>query len=159
LGKESMDPVYMVYIIIGTLLGGELFTKIILRPLTKYKWGVEIYYFFTSLLRIIYVTIAIAILLSYFNIDASKVLLGTTGIVSFIVGFGFKDLLSNVAAGLWILIVDPFDVGDTVEVAGVRGTIEKITSLAIIIKTEDGVVYVPNSTVWGSTIKKVEVRT
>jgi small conductance mechanosensitive channel len=153
-----MEPLYMAALFVGTIVVGEVLTRILLRPLTRYRWGAEIYYFFTSLLRIIYVTIAIAILLSYFNIDASKVLLGTTGIVSFIVGFGFKDLLSNVAAGLWILLVDPFDVGDTVEVAGVRGTIEKITSLAIIIKTEDGVVYVPNSSVWGSTIKKIDVK-
>jgi small conductance mechanosensitive channel len=154
-----VDPLYILVLFVGTIVVGEVLTRAFLRPLTKYKWGAEIYYFFTSLLRIVYVTIAIAIVLSYFDVDASKVLLGTTGIVSFIVGFGFKDLLSNVAAGLWILIVDPFDVGDTVEVAGVKGTIEKITSLAIIIKTEDGVVYVPNSTVWGSTIKKIEVRT
>ena len=46
--------------------------------------------------------------------------------VGFILGFAMQDSLSNLAAGMMILINRPYDVGDLVEIAGVFGKVEQM---------------------------------
>ena len=76
--------------------------------------------------------------------------LGATGLV---LGFALKDTLSNFAAGALILLYNPFDVGDWVELNGHSGAVEDLTLVNTVIHTGDNrVVTIPNSNVWGSSI-------
>ena len=78
------------------------------------------------------------------------------GIIGFIVGFATKDVLSNVAAGIFILINKPFKVGESVEVIGIKGTIKEISMSACIIITDNKeYVTIPNSKIWGGPIKNL----
>jgi small-conductance mechanosensitive channel len=43
------------------------------------------------------------------------------GISSIAIGFAFKDILQNWLAGLLILLRQPFDIGDQIEVSGHEG--------------------------------------
>ena len=43
------------------------------------------------------------------------------GVMGFIVGFAVKDVLSNLAAGLFLLVKRPFNVGEIINVAGIKG--------------------------------------
>ena len=54
--------------------------------------------------------------------DVSGFIAGLS-VTGFVVGFAVKDVLSNLAAGMFILIKRPFSVGETVKVAGVTGEI------------------------------------
>jgi small conductance mechanosensitive channel len=76
--------------------------------------------------------------------------LGITGIL---IGFGLRDTLSNLAAGLFLLIYRPFRAGDTIEIEGSRGVVNELTIVNMQMTTTDGVtVIMPNSKVWGSKI-------
>ena len=91
--------------------------------------------------------------------DVSGFIAGLS-VTGFVVGFAVKDVLSNLAAGMFILIKRPFSVGDTVRVAGVTGEIRKVNLAAcIIFSTEDETVTVPNATVWGNPIQNVSRNT
>jgi small conductance mechanosensitive channel len=82
------------------------------------------------------------------------------GVTGFVVGFAVKDVLSNLAAGMFILIKRPFLVGDTVSVAGVTGEILEVNLAAcIIFSTEQETVTVPNAKVWGNPIRNVSRNT
>ena len=84
------------------------------------------------------------------NISALLALIGGS---AFIVGFALQDTLGNFAAGLMLLIYRPFDVGDSVEVAGVNGKVSKVSLVSTTIQTFDNkVVLVPNKQVWGQVI-------
>jgi small conductance mechanosensitive channel len=73
--------------------------------------------------------------------------------MGFIVGFALKDTLGNLAAGIFILFHRPFKVGDFVEAAKVKGTVDRIGIAATEIHTFDGkLVTLPNGRVWGSAI-------
>ncbi len=61
--------------------------------------------------------IGILIGLSQLGIHVAPLLAGL-GVVGFIVGFALQDTLSNFAAGMMILVYQPFDVGDVVEAGG-----------------------------------------
>ena len=76
--------------------------------------------------------------------------LGITGIV---IAFCLKDTLSNLAAGLFLLIYRPFKAGETIEVEGSKGVVQELTIVNMEMTTADGVrVILPNSKVWGAKI-------
>ncbi|HIL80429.1 MAG TPA: mechanosensitive ion channel family protein, partial [Myxococcales bacterium] len=83
-------------------------------------------------------------------------LLAGLGIAGFIVGFALQDVLSNFASGLMILFYRPFDVGDTIETADIRGVVEDMTLVSTMILTFDNqMLVIPNSKVWGDVIRNV----
>ena len=75
------------------------------------------------------------------------------GVTTLIVGFGLKDILSNLASGLLLLIYRPFRTGHLIEVEGANGVVEELTIVNTQMTTADGVrVIMPNSKVWGAKI-------
>jgi small conductance mechanosensitive channel len=62
--------------------------------------------------------------------------------------------LSNFAAGVMLLIFRPFKVDDFVEVGGITGSVVAVKIFSTEMKTPDNImITVPNSQVWGGTIK------
>jgi small-conductance mechanosensitive channel len=86
------------------------------------------------------------------GVDVTSVLAGL-GIVGFTIGFALQDIARNFIAGLLILMRQPFNVGDAVEIAGHPGTVMEITVRDTIIKTWDGVMeIIPNLDVYTNPI-------
>jgi len=106
-------------------------------------------------LRSLYLTIILAAsltALSKIGWDVATFIAGL-GITGIILGFAFKDVLSNFAAGLLLLIYRPFRAGDTIEVEASRGVVLDLTIVNTQMIREDGVrVIMPNSKVWGATV-------
>lgn len=76
--------------------------------------------------------------------------LGAAGLA---IGLALQGTLSNVAAGVMLLFLRPFQTGDWVETGGHSGTIEEIGLFTTIMCTFDNVyISVPNSSIWGATI-------
>lgn len=75
------------------------------------------------------------------------------GVGSVAIGFAFKDILQNWLAGLLILIRQPFEVGDQIEVKGFEGTVCRIETRATLIDTYDGQrTVIPNSDIYTNAI-------
>jgi small conductance mechanosensitive channel len=106
-------------------------------------------------LRSLYLTIIILAsltALSKIGWDVTTFVAGL-GITGIILGFAFKDTLSNFAAGLLLLIYRPFRAGDVIEVEDARGVVLDLTIVNMEMIGEDGVrVTMPNSKVWGAKI-------
>ncbi|WP_108124671.1 mechanosensitive ion channel family protein [Saccharospirillum mangrovi] len=97
--------------------------------------------------------VAIVIVLDIFGVNTNSIvaLLGAAGLA---VGLALKDTLSNIAAGIMMLILRPFRSGDYISFNGIGGTVEEISLFTTILKTPDGqFVSAPNSNVWGATIQ------
>lgn len=74
-------------------------------------------------------------------------------IVTVALGLALQDLLKNVAAGVYILLEQPFKIGDRVNVKGVTGTVEGIDIRTTVVRTDDGIqVLVPNNVVFTEVI-------
>lgn len=83
-------------------------------------------------------------------------LFALVGGAAFIMAFALQDTLSNLAAGLMIIINRPFDEGDFVTVAGVGGTVRSVSVVSTTVTTPDNqVIVIPNSKVWGDIITNV----
>ena len=71
--------------------------------------------------------------------------LGAAGLA---IALAMKDSLSNIAAGIMLIVLRPFREGDTVQVAGHEGTIEQIRVFQTRVRTADHrVVVLPNSSI------------
>jgi small conductance mechanosensitive channel len=93
--------------------------------------------------------------LSQLGLQLGPILAGL-GIVGFIVGFALQDTLSNFAAGVMVLLYRPFDVGDMIEAAGVKGTVHRMNLVSTTILTIDNqTLIVPNGRIWGNVIRNV----
>ena len=80
-------------------------------------------------------------------------LLTVLGAAGLAVGLALKDSLSSIAAGVVLMILRPFTVGDMVSVAGQTGTVEKATIFHTQLATPDNQrVLVPNGAILGATI-------
>lgn len=75
------------------------------------------------------------------------------GAIGLAVGLAFQGTLSNISAGVMIVIFRPINIGDFVEAGGVAGTIEEINLFNTVFKTPDNkVIIVSNSNIIGGNI-------
>jgi small conductance mechanosensitive channel len=76
------------------------------------------------------------------------------GLFILAIGLALKNTLSNIAAGIMLLILRPFKIGDFVDASGTLGTVNEINLFTTIFKTTDGLyIASPNGKVWGGNIK------
>ena len=99
--------------------------------------------------------IGILMALSQIGISLGPMLAGL-GVAGFVIGFALQDTLGNFASGAMILIYQPYDVDDFVEVAGASGLVKKMSLVSTTITTFDNqTLVVPNTKIWGDVIKNV----
>jgi small conductance mechanosensitive channel len=73
-------------------------------------------------------------------------LLASAGIAGVAIGLAAQNIVRDVLNGMMFLIEDQFNVGNTVRVAGVAGTVEAMTLRKTTVRDADGTLYiVPNS--------------
>ncbi|MDA0763152.1 MAG: mechanosensitive ion channel family protein [Proteobacteria bacterium] len=98
------------------------------------------------------IIITLIAVLGQFGVQTTSIIaiLGAAGLA---IGLALQGTLSNVAAGVMLLLLRPFTTGDWVETGGVSGTIKEVGLFTTIINTFDNVyVSIPNSSIWNSTI-------
>lgn len=75
------------------------------------------------------------------------------GLVGFTLGFAFQDIAKNFMAGILLLIQQPFEIGDAIEVSGYEGRVTDIEIRATTIRAWDGQeIVVPNAEVYTNPI-------
>ena len=84
-------------------------------------------------------------ILDVFNINLTP-LLASAGVVGVGIGLGAQSLFKDMLNGIFILIENQYNVGDTVRIAGLAGTVEDLTLRVTTLRDADGAVhYIPNS--------------
>ncbi len=75
-------------------------------------------------------------------------LLASAGILGVGIGLGAQSLCKDIINGVFIFIEDQYNVGETVKIAGLQGTVEDLTLRLTRLRDADGTLYiVPNSQV------------
>jgi small conductance mechanosensitive channel len=83
------------------------------------------------------------------NVTALVAGLGLTG---FALGFAFRDVLSNLLAGLFLLIHRPFARHDHIAVTGFEGVVTGVDLRYTTLQREDGRILIPNSILFTNPI-------
>lgn len=109
--------------------------------------------FFGSIVRYLVLIVVVLAVMSQFGIETTSLIavLGTAGLA---IGLALQGTLSNIAAGVMLLIFRPFKIGHFVEIGGISGTVKELTLFTTELATPDNVqIIVPNSGVWGQPLK------
>lgn len=105
-----------------------------------------------SLVRYIILIFTFILVLGQFGVQTTSLiaLLGAAGLA---VGLALQGTLSNVAAGVMLLLLRPFRVGQFVQVGTVSGTVREIGLFTTLLTTRD-LVYlsVPNAMIFSGVI-------
>ncbi|WP_321927261.1 mechanosensitive ion channel family protein [Paraburkholderia guartelaensis] len=115
-----------------------------LRPIVRDTavWGVRL--------------VAVIGALSQIGIQTASIVavLGAAGLA---IGLALQGTLQNIAAGIMLLLLRPFKVGDYIDGsagASVAGTVEEVNLFTTRLTKPDGICeYVPNSALWSNSIR------
>jgi small conductance mechanosensitive channel len=105
-----------------------------------------------GLVRITVLAFTIMAVLNRFGVETTSVvaMIGAAGLA---IGLALQGTLSNVAAGVMLLVLRPFNVGDAIEVANRSGTVKRIGLFTVELASWDNIwTSLPNSAVWGAPI-------
>lgn len=98
------------------------------------------------------IVFTLIISLAQFGVETTSVIavLGAAGLA---IGLALQGTLSNVAAGVMLLLLRPFEAGHWIEASGISGTVKEIGLFTTSIVTFENIfITVPNSTIWSATI-------
>ena len=114
--------------------------------------------FFGSLARYLVLTVTVLAVLSEFGIQTAS-LVAILGAASLAIGLALQGTLSNLAAGVMLLIFRPFRIGHKVQIGGSSaGTVKELSLFWTELVTDDKVqVIVPNSGVWGQPLRNFSI--
>ncbi len=90
--------------------------------------------------------------LAEFGIQTTSII-AVLGAATLAIGLALQGTLQNVAAGLMLLFLRPFKIGDFIETAAGTGTVDEIGMFVTEMRTAQGLyLSVPNSEIWASSI-------
>jgi len=100
-----------------------------------------------AVLILVFVTV-----LTQFGVQTASIITAV-GAAGLAIGLALQGTLQNIAAGVMLLFLRPFQVGDFIETANATGVVKEIGLFATEFETLDGLyLLAPNSEVWGSPV-------
>jgi len=131
----------------------KLAQKMMGRALNRQSLDRTLVAYVQSAIGILLNVVLVVALLGFFGVETASFAALLVG-VGLAIGAAWSGLLSNFAAGFFLLVLRPFKVGDYVEVGGITGTVEAIGLFTTTLNTPANVVaIVGNGKVFGDTIQ------
>jgi len=144
----------IIILIIGRIAAG-IGRKIATKALEKTKTDPAVTSFVGSLIYFLILTFAVLAALAKFGIQTAS-FVAVLGAAGFAIGFALQGSLANFAAGVLILVLRPFKIGDYIDSAGVAGTVKDIQLFTTVLATPDNIkIMVPNGKIFGDVIKNI----
>ena len=122
--------------------------------------------FAAQVVRVVVMIIGLIAVLQRLGVQTTSII-AVLGAASLAVGLALQGTLSNVAAGVMLLILRPYRVGDSVDVAGASGVVRKLDLFTTeLINANNHKIVIPNSKVLndvvinltGQKIRRIELK-
>ncbi|MEM6373229.1 MAG: mechanosensitive ion channel domain-containing protein [Pseudomonadota bacterium] len=147
----------ILILVIGWIVAAWLGRKVTKIGLSTRHLDDTLFNFLGSIVRYVLLGFTVLIVLNTFGVQTTSVV-AAVGAAGLAIGLALQGTLSNVAAGVMLILFRPLKIGDFVEVAGKMGTVKDVTlnytELANISNVQ---VIIPNSEVWGNVIDNYSV--
>jgi small conductance mechanosensitive channel len=143
--------------IIGKMVVGVI-TRIARKLMSKARVDNLLVNFIGSIINSILMLFVVIASLNRLGVDTTS-LIALIGAAGLAIGLALQGSLQNLAAGVMLIIFRPFKDGDTIDAAGVLGTVEAIGIFTTTMRTADNrEIIVPNGAIFGGTITNVSKR-
>jgi small conductance mechanosensitive channel len=161
---DKISPLFWAYglqfigaiiILVAGWIAAGLAKKFVKRLLVKARTDAAVISFVGHLTYFLILTFAVLAALAKFGVQTASLItvLGAAGLA---IGLALQSTLANFAAGVLILIIRPFRIGDYIEGAGVAGTVKEIELFTTVLATLDNIkILVPNGKLFGDVIRNI----
>ena len=108
--------------------------------------------FLSAIVRYVVLGFAILFVLNTFGVQTTSIV-AVVGAAGLAVGLALQGTLSNIAAGVMLILFRPFKLEDFVDVGGTMGTVKSLTlNYTELADLSNAQVIIPNAQVWGNVI-------
>jgi small-conductance mechanosensitive channel len=137
-----------VAIFVVVYLLGRLARMLVLWTMRRSKADRQVRTLVRNLIIVTTYVVAVISALVVYGVNVA-VILTAAGVGTVAIGLAFQDLLRNVLAGIWLLLEQPFRLGDTITVLDQTGAVQNITLRTTTLRTGVGeLAILPNLTVF-----------
>lgn len=156
---DSIQPVVLnilfalIILWIGFKVAGWIY-KIVHKSLEKTP-GIDetLVNFLASIAKYVVVAMVVVTAVTQIGVETAS-LVAMLGAATLAIGLALQGTLSNVAAGVMLMLFRPYKLGEYVEVAGEAGIVKDINLFTTELATLDNIkVIIANAEAWGTTIK------
>ncbi len=150
--QYGLNVVAAILIFIIGKWAARIISKITESLLHKSKVNETLAAFAKNIIYFVILLFVIIAALNKLGVETTSfiALIGAAGLA---VGLALQGSLANFAAGVMIIIFQPFGIGDVVEAGGATGTVKEIQIFNTVIYTQDNKkVIVPNAKITGDKI-------
>ena len=108
--------------------------------------------FLSAIVRYLVLGFAVLFVLNTFGVQTTSVV-AVIGAAGLAVGLALQGTLSNIAAGVMLILFRPIKLDDFVDVGGTMGTVKSLTlNFTELADVSNAQVIIPNAQVWGNVI-------
>lgn len=148
---------FRILLALAILLVGYMIAKLIIasfkRGLRRTNLPDLIVEFLGRFLSVLLYVAVILLSVGALGVEVGSIVIGLSAVIGLILGFGLQDTLTNLAAGVWIAALRPFDIGDVVTVSGYTGRISAVGIMGTELLTPDNtLITIPNKLIWGNPV-------
>lgn len=143
----------IIILVIGWMISRLLYNGIRRLCARSQRLDQTVTLFLANGARYLVLVFTFSAVLSTFGIATTSfvAVLGALGIA---IGLALQGTLSNLAAGIMLVLFRPFHIGDRIEAGGLVGTAREINLFYSELDTDDNVrVIFPNGKLWGDIVK------
>jgi len=135
------------------IIGGRITKRFLKQITTRTSHNPNLGALVGNLTYVIFIIVAILSILTIYTGAGFQSLLTLLGIISLAISLAFQDILKNLIAGMYLLLEQPFKIGDTIRVKDVEGQVTSIEIRTTNIKTEGNFqIVIPNGIVFSEIV-------
>ncbi|EDS93688.1 small-conductance mechanosensitive channel MscS [Escherichia albertii NBRC 107761 = DSM 17582] len=148
----AVNIVASLAIIIIGLIVARVFSNAVNRLMISRKIDVTVADFLSALVRYAIIAFTLIAALGRVGVQTASIIavLGAAGLA---VGLALQGSLSNLAAGVLLVLFRPFRAGEYVDLGGVAGTVLSVQIFSTTMRTADGkIIVIPNGKIIAGNI-------
>ena len=151
------ERVEITVILIGGCVVARLLYRAILRLCSRAAHlDRTVTLFLANFARYGILLLTIVAVLTTFGIAATS-FVSVLGALGLAIGLALQGTLSQLAAGIMLVLFRPFHIGDRIETGGVAGTMRVLNLFYSEIDADDGTrIVIPNGKLWGEIVRVTE---
>ena len=154
-GDLAVNLTIALAILVGTLIASRWAAHSARRVLGRvrgFRHDPTVLSFATQVVRVVVLIVGLIMVLQRLGVQTTSIL-AVLGAASLAVGLALQGTLSNVAAGVMLLVLRPYRVGDVVTIGEVTGSVQRLDLFVTQMSNANNhKIVVPNSQVLSDVI-------
>lgn len=142
----------LIVLVVGWMVAGMIAKAVKARINKSPQIDPTLGNFVASLVKWVCLAIVLVAVLGIFGIEATSIV-AILGAASLAIGLALQGTLSDIAAGVMLVVFRPYKLGQFVDIGGTAGTVKDVNLFVTELVTADNVqIILPNGQAWGSVI-------